>query len=760
MKSSSDFPEVNALIGNDYFGNQGLNLKCVKLDISETQTKITMNPKIKHTKSALIFTKSFPKNLQANVEKDSKKALQTYFFSIYLGQFAVEETVFLVFANRVLPIKFGNVEIFKILQMCVYALHSALPDIELSLIMTDLLRERTYFSYKLDLTKRIAENCSKPENGLNPFLASLVNLMDNDSTSSDLTWFTPVVIGNIMKMRVNEMDMFLIYRESCFSISPICKGDLNLLSNFYSPTNLSSYEFVFFKEKELKVSLGFILSSYPGIITFVNDQNEKFEGSNFNSEKIYKFIQFFNEFFECEHFLSSGSSKIRSVFRKIAKYVSENAENDVNTCRIQKFVSIPEKVPDNNILTNSNAFCSRFGKLKTDKNSCKFFEFNFALIVENKQVQIEQILIGIFESLLKNPLFLEIFPDQNFSEFIRKKENKIFISDFEIINSKIALIFEKSKNISLRKHIILHRFYSFETIYPKIFGERNFLFNFLKKIIRNCDESIFEKQEISVCVLTHNCSGVIPNSSNELGYIKNPKINSSEVLIIGLQEILEMKSKNLKSIMTNENNKQTKDWENFFKSELKEFVLIGSKNMLGLMILVLVKKSVSDKFEITLEKATRNRLGFMNILANKGFVSLTLKINYDRISLINCHFESGNSKDDFYKRVEQLRMVLGHFQQNLLSPMSFVFGDMNFRCDISGGDLDNIFIDIEKPVNETIMIARMSPFDQLRNYMNHEELGKIGVYEGEIGFLPSYKMVPNSGTYNSQQVPGWCIKKD
>lgn len=69
------------------------------------------------------------------------------------------------------------------------------------------------------------------------------------------------------------------------------------------------------------------------------------------------------------------------------------------------------------------------------------------------------------------------------------------------------------------------------------------------------------------------------------------ELTESDILIIGLQEILEMKGKNLTQIIANSNEEAASIWENTLKKVFSNFVLIGSTSMLGLMLIIFQNKT-------------------------------------------------------------------------------------------------------------------------------------------------------------------------
>lgn len=60
-------------------------------------------------------------------------------------------------------------------------------------------------------------------------------------------------------------------------------------------------------------------------------------------------------------------------------------------------------------------------------------------------------------------------------------------------------------------------------------------------------EDLFTTNEIKMTAVTFNCSGFPPQELwiNENNFLKSKEVVSSDVFILGLQEVVEMKSKNL-----------------------------------------------------------------------------------------------------------------------------------------------------------------------------------------------------------------------
>lgn len=65
-------------------------------------------------------------------------------------------------------------------------------------------------------------------------------------------------------------------------------------------------------------------------------------------------------------------------------------------------------------------------------------------------------------------------------------------------------------------------------------------------------------------------------------------------------------------------------------------------------------------------------------LANKGAIFFNIRVNWDKIGIINCHLASGTSKKDYLKRLENLK-ELKDFLAEQDSDLKIIMGDFNWR---------------------------------------------------------------------------------
>ena len=189
------------------FKQSGLNLKYIKYIATQNQSTIFPNLNFNISKQPLNFIKPEQQTMDRKTSVNGNMSpTLTHEFSAYLGRFKCDEIEFLVFVSRVFPIKIGVYEIYKVLQVHVYPLHSGFPDMELSAIMTELLADKSYFSYSFDLTQNASSAYTRGDFNINPFFASMANLIDQDLTLTDVSWYCPIVIGHVDSIKANGIE--------------------------------------------------------------------------------------------------------------------------------------------------------------------------------------------------------------------------------------------------------------------------------------------------------------------------------------------------------------------------------------------------------------------------------------------------------------------------------------------------------------------------------------------------------------------------
>ena len=179
------------------------------------------------------------------------------------------------------------------------------------------------------------------------------------------------------------------------------------------------------------------------------------------------------------------------------------------------------------------------------------------------------------------------------------------------------------------------------------------------------------------CVITHNLGGFnfseVSNLQDLSKKIKSnfysdyPQVADNDIIIIGVQEIVEVKSKNYKKIMFGAED-DYKELASFFSKKFPKFLLFF-KNFNGPNgILVFIKKSSKKSFDLYIDKVHRINLGFMGFASNKCIIGIELYVNNAKYLFFNGHLAAGEKKQHLQKRMNNLKSL-----NSLLSMKSCLF---------------------------------------------------------------------------------------
>jgi len=217
-----------------------------------------------------------------------------------------------------------------------------------------------------------------------------------------------------------------------------------------------------------------------------------------------------------------------------------------------------------------------------------------------------------------------------------------------------------------------------------------------------------------------------------------------------------MKYQNFKSILYKYDEQAESNWIKFMPALFPDFFCVGHVSLAGLMIITLVNKKCKAFLELSLEKQKTDHMGFMNLLPNKGYIFLDLKVNYERVKISNNHLEAGNSEKQHKARVDQIKSVVEVYSLKHYSNVGFILGDMNFRLKIDTLSAQGMLIDCKlRPEHRQAQIEALLKHDRFSQMLAPK--GELtNVYEFPIKFLPTYKKIVGSSEYNfEKQVPAW-----
>lgn len=205
-----------------------------------------------------------------------------------------------------------------------------------------------------------------------------------------------------------------------------------------------------------------------------------------------------------------------------------------------------------------------------------------------------------------------------------------------------------------------------------------------------------------------------------------------------------------------------------------EYVKVGSKALVGLFVVVFVKK---EHFPFIGRISTASvSCGIMGIVGNKGAVGIRFKIYNDYVCFVNCHLAAHPNQvlrrnqdlEDLHKRlvfpVKAKKSSKRHeaFTDAYWDAKGFVgveqcdflvwLGDFNYRVDMDG-QLARIFV-------QHGQIDTVLENDQMKREKEQKAQEYLIRYsEAPITFPPSYSFDPGSDNYDSsekQRVPSWC----
>ena len=262
-------------------------------------------------------------------------------------------------------------------------------------------------------------------------------------------------------------------------------------------------------------------------------------------------------------------------------------------------------------------------------------------------------------------------------------------------------------------------------------------------------------QKLNILCITWNVGGISSDNNYDLRdlftqniFFKNNKV--PDIIIIGLQEIVELDIYNILSITSNE--ESVSQWTQLIKSTINfiypnTFKQISIQNLVGMYYLCLAQTYLKDKIEIIDTKVVKT--GLFGTLGNKGYLTLNIRIfKNTEISFAVGHLESGSNSNE--QRISTLKQILstkigeqewgeqnnGKMFKN--SDYWFILGDLNFRI---GTSFEKSFELIQRREYEKLI-----EYDQL-NYCRLRDGGLIEINEAKINFAPTYKYDTNSNNY-------------
>lgn len=235
------------------------------------------------------------------------------------------------------------------------------------------------------------------------------------------------------------------------------------------------------------------------------------------------------------------------------------------------------------------------------------------------------------------------------------------------------------------------------------------------------------------------------------------------ICAIGVQEILELSSRNIFWASSQEEEKPQLDFESRLIEEFKQsgcdYVKVGSVGMVGLYLAVYIRAELAH--QVSDVAVDRVKTGVLHLAGNKGGVCIRFDLDAVSMCFLNLHLAAGHDNQaardrDIDSAIQNSFQELGSFGTfrtaklnfNRMSDYSVVrhdfvaaFGDFNFRTDL--------------PQEEF-------PAGHYRTWLAYDAWcsgrvkGLEEFTEGSIGFPPTYKYEVGSEKFDEKRLPAWC----
>ncbi|XP_042158166.1 inositol polyphosphate 5-phosphatase K [Oncorhynchus tshawytscha] len=252
-----------------------------------------------------------------------------------------------------------------------------------------------------------------------------------------------------------------------------------------------------------------------------------------------------------------------------------------------------------------------------------------------------------------------------------------------------------------------------------------------------------------VHIVTWNVGSALPPDDITSLFGPHAGDGSTDMFIIGLQEVNSMINKRLKDALF------TDQWSELCMDTLSRFgyVLVTSQRMQGVLLLVFSKCCHLPFLRGLQTEKTRTGLG--GYWGNKGGVSARMTMFGHPVCFLNCHLPAHmrnleQRMEDFGSILQQQQFEGGTASGVLDHDVVFWFGDLNFRIEDYDIHVVKSAIDSNKLHSHMFVL-------QLNIAKNSESI-LDGFLEGPLKFPPTYKFDVGTHTYDTsskKRKPAW-----
>ncbi|XP_056146940.1 phosphatidylinositol 4,5-bisphosphate 5-phosphatase A [Lampris incognitus] len=263
------------------------------------------------------------------------------------------------------------------------------------------------------------------------------------------------------------------------------------------------------------------------------------------------------------------------------------------------------------------------------------------------------------------------------------------------------------------------------------------------------DKTRGETNDFRVYIVTWNVGSAVPPDDITSLFGPNVSDGTTDMFIVGLQEVNSMINKRLKDALF------TDQWSELCMDTLSRYgyVLVASQRMQGVLLLVFSRFCHLPFLRGVQTESTRTGLG--GYWGNKGGVSARMTMFGHPVCFLNCHLPAHmrnleQRMEDFESILQQQQFEGGTATGVLDHDVVFWFGDLNFRIE----DYD---IHVVKCAIDSNKLPLLWERDQLNMAKNTESILE-GFMEGTLKFPPTYKFDVGTHTYDTsakKRKPAW-----
>lgn len=273
-----------------------------------------------------------------------------------------------------------------------------------------------------------------------------------------------------------------------------------------------------------------------------------------------------------------------------------------------------------------------------------------------------------------------------------------------------------------------------------------------RKVFSKAKPENVTKVKTKVTVISWNVAGFSPTTPDQIDGLLGcfDKHNMPDVITIGLQEVVELKSSNIARFFTS-NSKENDDWVRCIMDTIAKFdpnyEKLNYQRMVGLFSLTLVHKNFRHNvYDLGIQEV---KTGFMGIVGNKGSVITSMKICDSLIHFCNTHLPSGDSVG---KRANCVEDLYKEFCNEQKCDAFFLFGDLNFRVQMDLLIYKNMMEDF-KLNNPKINFNALMAKDEVK--LNLHPCLSDNFVEAPLPKAPTYRLTKNSEIFSEDRVASW-----